>query len=445
MLTTKSTVPENVRMIIVHIGLLLFGFLLLSCTTFAQTSTATARTSLSTNTDTIATSTSESPGGFELDPRYSGILSLIYGSGEEQEIWTLRPPYERPLPFAKNGGYYYGYPIWSPGGELLAFSKTKPGCPIPYSGIWIAEYDGNHAIQLGEPIKGTINDQTGNCDLTLQFPAIPISFVNGDQAIAVQFEISPFVLEIGPSDYSLIDIGAEIINRGLWINEDASLIWSGISSNGERGLLTSYPRGEPRQSLFLIDFRELGSIKFLHPASDFSYDDFGYLGLSNDWSPSATSIVVPERKDDEAQLWLANVETDEWRVVAQVPLEDIQGTPSQVLWSPDGRWIAWFSWAYDDIEGIYNPQIMILDASNWSEIDTIELVEAMPLAKVLQWVTLDNGESRLAISQLTPGGGIFLLNPLSPETPSLFVPYDVLISPEKELFQIGPFQPRSRK
>lgn len=378
------------------------------------------------------------------DALYKGEILLSYGFGENSDLFVIGPPYETASPMASDDSHYYGHQIWSQDGTKVAFSKNAVGCPNPDSSVWVADVCHGSMHQVTISIEGVINQQTGDCDLTNMYPAAPIYWLSDNDTLVVSLKDKLHLVSSSSRSISPLEIASY---RSLFINGNPSaesigrLEYAGNQiSPDNRTLIGSFMDGEAH-FLGWINLKDRISSKILHSPDDFSYNDFGYAGLSHSWSPSSRYIVLPERNEDEARLWLVDVDEDIWRVVARLPLKDIQGTPSIVSWSPDGKWVAWATWAYDDVSAVYNPQIRIFDTSTWQQANLIPLSDLLPFADFEQWVTVEDGSSWLAVSQLAPGGGIFLIDPINVGSKELLVSFEVLNSPAKRLSVIGPFQP----
>ncbi|KPK89411.1 MAG: hypothetical protein AMJ88_17660, partial [Anaerolineae bacterium SM23_ 63] len=114
------------------------------------------------------------------------------------------------------------------------------------------------------------------------------------------------------------------------------------------------------QVLLWISLKEPNIPHVLHPPEEFTFDDFGYLGLSHAWSADGRSIIIPERSGEQSRLWKVDIEENVWQIAHTEPILPEYGNPATVLWSVDGEWIAWSAWRYQAGKGVFDTQILFI-------------------------------------------------------------------------------------
>jgi len=407
-----------------------------------------------TPTQTLPTSTlvepsrqvSETPSSSQLatattEPQLNGQLLLEYGYGDSTGIWIMSPPFESPKTLFTDDDYIYGQAVWSHDGNQIAFSKTAVGCPSPYSSIWISRPDGSEPRQISEPVEGRINEDTGNCDLGIVYPAVPKAWSDDGTIIAIDLLLDPFLLSVETGSLTKLDLKDQLSALGLDGESIAQYLdWTGFSPIGDKALLTTFTDEFP-QVLLWISLKEPTIPHVLHPPEEFTFDDFGYLGLSHAWSADGRSIIIPERSGEQSRLWKVDIEENVWQIAHTEPILPEYGNPATVLWSVDGEWIAWSAWRYQAGKGVFDTQILFIETTDWSVTRNLLLENQFESGLVLNWITTSIGESRLAYLVETPGGGIYLLDPEDNKNDRLLIHYENLVLNSDELIRVGPWQP----
>lgn len=392
-----------------------------------------AQISATPSTSQLATATTE--------PEFNRQLLLEYGYGDATGIWTMSPPYDLAIPLFTDDGYIHGQAVWSHDGNQIAFSKTAVGCPSPYSSIWISRSDGSEPRQISEPIQGRVNEDTGNCDLGIVYPAVPKAWSNDGKMLVIDLMLDPFFLSIETETLTKLDLKDQLSAIGLDGDNIAQYLdWTGFSPIGDKALLTTFTDEFP-QVLLWISLKEPNTPHVLHPPEEYTFDDFGYLGLSHAWSADGRMIIIPERSGVQSRLWKVDIEENVWQIVHTEPILPETGNPAGVLWSVDSEWIAWSSWRFQAGKGVFDTQVIFFKTSDWSVTRTLLLEDQFEFGLVLNWVTTSTGESRLAYLVEAPGGGIYLLDPEDTKNDKLLIPYENLVAHSDELIRVGPWQP----
>jgi Tol biopolymer transport system component len=426
--------------------ILLIGFcivilpLITSCRAGTPTQALPTNTFVEPSVQVSATQPSNQLATGTTEPEFNGQLLLEYGYGDSTGIWIMSPPFDVATPLFTDDDFIYGQAVWSHDGNQIAFSKTAVGCPSPYSSIWISRPDGSEPSQVSEPVQGMINEETGNCDLGIVYPAIPKAWSNDGRIMAIDLLLDPFLLAVETESLTELDLKDQLSAIGLDGESITQYLdWTGFSPIGDRALLTTFTDEFP-QVLLWVSLKEPNVPHVLQPPEDFLFDDFGYLGLSHAWSEDGRTIVIPDKSGEQSRLWKVDIEKNTWQIIHTEPLLPELGSPATVLWSLDGKWIAWSSWRYQAGKGVFDTQVTFIETKNWSVTRNLLLENQFESGLVLNWITTDAGESRLAYLVEAPGGGIYLLNPEN-NIDRLLIPYENLVAQSDELIRVGPWQP----
>jgi hypothetical protein len=426
---------------------LLIGYSLIFLLLITSCRVETPTQSLPTSTfDKPPAQISSTPSSSQLatattEPEFNRQLLLEYGYGEGTGIWTMLPPFNLAIPLFTDDDFFYGQAVWSHDGNQIAFSKTAVGCPSPYSSIWISRSDGSEPRQITEPIQGRVNEETGNCDLGIVYPAVPKAWSEDGKILAIDLLLDPFLLSVETEALIKLDLKEQLSAHGLDGESIAQYLdWTGFSPSGDKALLTTFNDEFP-QVLLWISLKEPTIPHVLNPPEEFSFDDFGYFGLSHAWSVDGRHIIIPERSGEQSRLWKVDIEENVWQIVHTEPILPEYGNPATVLWSIDGEWIAWSAWRYQAGKGVFDTQVIFLETTDWSVTRNLMLEDQFESGLILNWITTGTGESMLTYLVEAPGGGIYLLDPEDNTNDRLLVPYENLVKHSDEIIKVGPWQP----
>ena len=93
-------------------------------------------------------------------------------------------------------------------------------------------------------------------------------------------------------------------------------VWSDVVSDTE---------SRTKSDLFLYEYGENKALA----TGDFSYEN-------PVWSPSGEYVLFSSERNGEPFLWLQTMQTNRGRILAELP-----NTPSQIKFSPDGKWVSY--------------------------------------------------------------------------------------------------------
>ena len=271
---------------------------------------------------------------------FDGQLLLQVFYDHPTEIWTTSHPFDLIQPLFKDEEYSLGMAIWSHDGEWIAFSKTALGCPTPSSSIWISRPDGSEARQVTNPIEGKINPNTEDCTGTLLHPAAPLAWSDDDSSMAIRM-YGPHILDLETGEVQEF-FPKDILEADGLDSEYAHdfLGWRYFSPRGNRALLMTIDI-DNSPVLLWTSLEDPDNTFILHPPSEFEGQ---YLGRADGlaWSPYGKTILVADQANDTNYLWMVNVESDEWQIVAESPIITNRDKRQAISWSLDGEWVAWW-------------------------------------------------------------------------------------------------------
>lgn len=365
-----------------------------------------------------------------------------------EEVWITTYPFSNVRPLLREDGFLYGQPIWSYDGQWLAFARTAAGCPASESSIWVSRGDGSEARQVSESVQGKINPNTGDCSQTLIYPASPRAWSADSKWLAVDM-FGPHILSIETGQSIPIYPKADLELAGLTSDFVVShLSWNSFAPDGHRALLVTFDEAASEDSptipiLIWTTFDKPSTAQVLKPPPEFTFA-YPVTGKSNAWSPDGRFLLVADRTDNDNRLWKITVDTDQWEIIASRPFMPTVTKAdefSNVSWSPDGQWIAWWSRTSFSKEAEY--EILFLDSESWSTVRNVATLSIKSGGKLGDWVVTAPGESRFTIWDNRSGAGLFLLNPLSEEDDLLLIEYDFLVEqmPQIDFVTPGPWRP----
>jgi Tol biopolymer transport system component len=364
------------------------------------------------------------------------LLQVFYN--HPTEIWTTTYPFNNVQPLFRDETYSYGMAIWSHDGEWIAYSKTALGCPTTSSSIWISRPDGSEARQVTDSIEGKINPNTEDCTGTLLHPAAPLAWSEDGSGLAIRM-YGPHILSLETGEVQEI-YPKDVLEADGLDSEYAHdfLGWQSFSPQGNRALLITIDI-DSSPILLWTSLEDPDATFILHPPSEFNGL---YLGRSDGlaWSPDGKTILVADQANDTNYLWMVNVESDEWWIVAESPIITNSDKRQALSWSLDGAWVAWWGWvAYS---GTNNFAIDFISTDSWESVHKISF-EINRRGHIGDWITTAHGEPRFVVWRNEPLGGIYLIDPNGMIDDEVLVTYEIIANqiPRIDGLLIGPWQP----
>jgi hypothetical protein len=321
--------------------------------------------------------------------------------------------------------YIYGMPKWSPNGKQFGYARATVGCP--YSGtIWVSQFDNNEAFQIGMPQAGYYDEETESCDGGWLFPAFPDTWSDDGSMLSVVLDGNRiFMLEtkelMQVSPIELLQeegLEAELVNQ--------SLIWRNFTNSNNRGLLMGqYELEDETIPVWLwVMFGDSNKSAVLRIPSNVAPQQSG-IGFTTTWSPDSEYLLVATISEEESQLWRVHIASEMWELVQTWPIETGQDQLRFVSWSPNGKWVSWYSRSFDSRSQKYNAQALILNTEKWQIERKITLVESSG-ADFPTWILMPSGEALLVQWNKDPDGGIILVHPNVSERDYLLLSYEQL-------------------
>jgi dipeptidyl aminopeptidase/acylaminoacyl peptidase len=410
--------------------LLLFSIFLFACSPASKNGDATPISTAAFDTPqptsspsvplepTLTNSTIPSPIGEGL---YSGNLLLEI----DGEIWSISFPSYNVQQLLYDDMFVYGMPKWSPDGDRFGYARANVGCP--YSGtIWISQLDNKEAFQIGTPQAGYYNEETESCDGGWLFPAFPDTWSDDGSTLSIVLDGNRiFTLEtkelLNVSPLELLQdegLEAELVNK--------SLIWRNFTNSSNRGLLMGqYELEDETIPVWLwVMFGDPNKSGFLHIPSNVVPQQSG-IGFTTTWSPDSEYLLVSTLSEEVSQLWRVHILSDVWELVQTWQIETGQDQLRFVSWSPNGKWVSWYSRSFDSRSKKYNAQALILNTENWQIERIITLVESSG-ADFPAWILTPSGDPRLVQWSEEPDGGIVLLHTSTSSRDQLLISFEQL-------------------
>jgi Tol biopolymer transport system component len=367
---------------------------------------------------------------------FSKQVLLQVLSNHPTEIWTTTYPFNTVQTLFRDETYSYGKAVWSHDGEWIAFSKTALGCPSPSSSVWISRPDGTEARQVTESIEGKINPNTEDCTGTLLHPAAPLAWSEDGSSLAI-WGSHILSLETGEvQEFYPKDVLAAAGLDSEYVHDH--LLWRSFSPRGNRALLQTIDIDTP-PILLWTNLEDPDAAFILHPPSEFMGR---YMGLERGlaWSPYGQYLLVADQVDDMNYLWMVDVESDEWWIVAESPIITNRDKRQAISWSLDGEWAAWWGWVAYSGTKVFT--IDFLSTDSWEAVQKVSF-EIHRRSHIGDWITTSYGEPRFVVWRNEPQGGIYLMDPSGMKDDEMLIPYEILANqiPRVNGLSLGPWQP----
>ncbi|MBN1355637.1 PD40 domain-containing protein [bacterium] len=221
-------------------------------------------------------------------------------------------------------------PVFSPGGELVAYIGSGP------EGLNV--YLGNRDPEKPDPVDCLTCNLNGFKYRQFVLDGRPLhgNQLDGRLAYFNNYENKTFLSILDPVLGGLSDF--------IEIEQDNPTSPC-ISPDGTNVIYAAWE--EARSDIFVLDLKTLKSDKVT---------DDGYVDEMPCWSPDGRWIVYSTERDEQFELYRVSLSGGDPEPMVLSP-----GNETEPIWSPDGRWLAYIS---DRVDGVRDPYLMEVETGH---------------------------------------------------------------------------------